>query len=454
MVQQIDLLVLGGGPAGYSAAIRASQLGKSVVVAEKSSMGGTCLNRGCIPTKALLESAHFYGDLANAKKHGISVDVNNLDYEQVVDNKDRTVKRLVSGLQFLLNKREIRIIRGEARFNSEQKIQIGEEIFQPKHVIVATGTAPMEIPGLEPDGKLVLNSDQLLDVKTLPESLVIVGGGVIGCEFATIFASYGVKVTIVELMSQILPPEDKEISQTLTREFKKRKITVLTNSAVKKIIRDDDRVVVEVQQGDSITEIETDRVLVSVGRQAIVPEGFSGELDSRGYIKVNNAFQTNVPHIYAAGDIIGGMQLAHLAFEEGWAAANNICDEKARHKWFVPSCVYTQPEIGSVGLTEEQAREEYGDVTVAKYLLKGNGKAVIVGSDSGFCKLIASSDGIVRGVHIIGPQATELISGATVALEQGLTLEKWGEIIYPHPTVSEAIKETVLSGLGTGLHSL
>ena len=454
MVQQIDLLVLGGGPAGYSAAIRASQLGKTVVVAEKDSIGGTCLNRGCIPTKALLESAQFYRGLANASKHGVALDVSNVDYERVVDNKDETVRRLVNGLQFLLDKREIKIVKGEARFNSENEIQIGEEVFRPNNIVVATGTAPTVIPGLEPDGKLVLNSDQLLDQKTLPKSLFIVGGGVIGCEFATIFASYGVKVTIVELMPQILPPEDREISQVLTREFKKRKIKVLTGAAVKSLIRGDDKVTVEVHQDSKVTELETDRVLISVGRQATLPDGFSGELDSRGYIKVNNSFQTSIPHIYAVGDIIGGMQLAHLAFEEGWAAVNNIYGEKARHKWFVPSCVYTDPEIGSVGLTEEQAREKYGEVHISKYSLKGNGKAVIVGLDSGFCKLVASDDGIVRGVHIIGPQATELISGATVALEQNLTLEKWAEIIYPHPTVSEAIKETILSGLGTGLHSL
>lgn len=454
MSRQIDLLVLGGGPAGYSSAIRARQLGKQVVVVEKERLGGTCLNRGCIPTKALLESANFYGSLKSAQNHGITLDVTGLDYGQVIRKKDKVVQNLVGGLEFLLDRREVEVVVGEARFNSPTEVQVGTEVFHPEKIIVATGTVAAELPGLEPDGRVVLNSDQMLAADTLPKALLIVGGGVIGCEFATIFSSYGVQVTIVELTDQLLPPEDREVSQTLLREFKKRKIQVLTGASVDKLIRGEDEVVVQVTQKGRQREIEADRVLISVGRKPVVPEGFPGELNSRGYLVVNGALQTTVPHIYAAGDVIGGMQLAHLAFEEGWAACDHAFGKNARTQWFVPSCVYTQPEIGSVGLTEAHAREEYGEVIVAKYSLKGNGKAVIAGDDSGFCKIVASTDGVVRGVHIIGPQATELISNATVALERGLTLEQWAEVIYPHPTVSESIKETVLSGLGAGLHSI
>ncbi len=454
MSRQIDLLVLGGGPAGYSSAIRARQLGKQVVVVEKERLGGTCLNRGCIPTKALLESANFYGSLKSAQNHGITLDVTGLDYGQVIQKKDKVVQNLVGGLEFLLDRREVEVVVGEARFNSPTEVQVGTEVFHPEKIIVATGTVAAELPGLEPDGRVVLNSDQMLAADTLPKALLIVGGGVIGCEFATIFSSYGVQVTIVELTDQLLPPEDREVSQTLLREFKKRKIQVLTGASVDKLIRGEDEVVVQVTQKGRQREIEADRVLISVGRKPVVPEGFPGELNSRGYLVVNGALQTTVPHIYAAGDVIGGMQLAHLAFEEGWAACDHAFGKNARTQWFVPSCVYTQPEIGSVGLTEAHAREEYGEVIVAKYSLKGNGKAVIAGDDSGFCKIVASTDGVVRGVHIIGPQATELISNATVALERGLTLEQWAEVIYPHPTVSESIKETVLSGLGAGLHSI
>lgn len=452
--QQIDLLVIGGGPAGYSAAIRARHLGKSVVVIEKSSVGGTCLNRGCIPTKALLESAHFYDSLASAQIHGVTVDVQGLDYAKVVATKDQVVKRMVDGLEFLLDRKEIRVIDGEARFVSATEVQVGEETFQAKNILVATGTVPFELPNLPIDGERVIDSDQLLDRPSLPESLVIVGGGVIGCEFATVFASYGVKVTIVELMPQLLPPEDAEVSQTLTREFKKRKIKVLTGAKVESLRHEPGHVVVEVDHKGKAVEIETDLVLVSVGRKPVLPEGFPADVDPRGFIKVNEQFQTSVPHIYAAGDIIGGIQLAHLAFEEGWAAVNFMAGEPGRNTWFVPGCVYTKPEIASVGLTEQKAKEQYGEVLTAKYSLKGNARAAIAGDDSGFVKFVASTDGVVRGVHIIGPQATELISGAVLGLEQGMTLQQWSEVIYPHPTVSESIKEAVLSGLGIGLHSL
>jgi len=456
LTQQIDLLVIGGGPAGYAAAIRARHLGKSAVVVEKSRVGGTCLNRGCIPTKALLESAHYYGSLTSstAKKHGVTVEVQGLDYSQVIETKDQIVGRMVGGLEFLLDKREIRVIDGEARFVSPTEVAVGDETFKPANILVATGTVPFVLPNMPIDGKRIVDSDQLLDRDSLPESLVIVGGGVIGCEFATIFSSYGVKVTIVELMPQILPPEDGEVSQTLTREFKKRKIKVLTGAKVENVRQEADHAVVEVDHKGRSVEIETELVLVSVGRKPVVPQGFPGEVDPRGYIVVNEKFQTAVPNIYAAGDIIGGIQLAHLAFEEGWAAVNNMFGEPARNEWFVPSCVYTSPEIASVGLTEDQAKEQYGDVITAKYSLKGNAKSVIAGDDSGFVKFVASPDGVVRGVHIIGPQATELISDAALGLEQGLTLQKWAEVVYPHPTVSESIKEAVLSGLGIGLHSL
>ena len=453
MTQQIDLLVIGGGPAGYSAAIRASHLGKTVVVAERNRLGGTCLNRGCIPTKALLESASFYAGLSSAASHGVALEVQRLDYGQVVRGKDQIVQNLVNGLQFLLKKRQIQVLEAEARFLPSGEVQVGDEVFQPAKVLVATGTAPWELPGLEVDGSLVVNSDQLLDRPTLPQSLVIVGGGVIGCEFATIFASYGVQVTIVELMDRLLPTEDAEVSQALAREFKKRKIKVLTGAKVSGIERGE-QALVTVEHKGRTSELAAELVLISVGRRPVLPQGFSGELNAKGYVQVGGDFQTSVPGVYAAGDIIGGVQLAHLAFEEGWAAVNNMFGDPARQEWFLPARGYTKPEIASVGSTEAQAREEYGEVITAKYSLKGNGRAVIAREDSGFVKFVAGPQGKVLGVHIIGPQATELISGAALALEQGLTLEQWAQVVYPHPTVSESIKEAVLSALGCGLHSL
>ncbi|NLJ80352.1 MAG: dihydrolipoyl dehydrogenase [Firmicutes bacterium] len=455
MSRKIDLLVIGGGPAGYSSAIRASQLGKKVVLAEKGSLGGTCLNRGCIPTKALLESAAFYRNLDSAAEHGVSLKLGGFDYHQVAAKKDKIVKRLVNGLGFLLKQRKIEIISGEAVFDSARQVRVGQDVFEPEKIVVSTGTASVELPGLKPDGKFVLDSDQMLAATELPRSLLIVGGGVIGCEFATIFSSFGVEVTIVELMDRLLPPEDQEISRALLREFKKRKIKVLTGSSVQSLERLGEEVRVEVSRGEKRQEITAERVLVSVGRNPVIPQGFPGELTARGYIKVDDSLRTTVDHIYAAGDVIGGLQLAHLAFEEGLAAAGSAFEKTEDQKqWFVPSCVYTQPEIGSVGLTEEEARQKYGEVTVGKYSLKGNGKAVIMDDDAGFFKIVASPDGIIRGVHLIGPQATELIVQAAIILEKNLTLADWAQVIYPHPTVSEAVKETVWSSLGIGLHSI
>ena len=231
-MEQVDLLVIGGGPAGYSAAIRASQLGKSVIIAEKEAVGGTCLNRGCIPTKSLLESARFYRELTTAAKHGVTLEVKDLDYTKVVEQKDVVVTRLVDGLKFLLSRRGVEIVEGEARFLSPTQVEVGDRVFQPEKVVVATGTTPVQLPGLEADGERIFNSEEMLAADTLPNSLLIVGGGVIGCEFAAVFASYGVKVTIAEMQDQILPWDDREISSTLTREFKKRKISVLTKARV------------------------------------------------------------------------------------------------------------------------------------------------------------------------------------------------------------------------------
>ncbi|HHY15226.1 MAG TPA: FAD-dependent oxidoreductase [Firmicutes bacterium] len=313
----------------------------------------------------------------------------------------------------------------------------------------------MELRGLEVDGEYVLNSDQMLAATELPKSLAVVGGGVIGCEFATVFSSFGVDVTIVELMDQLLPPEDEEISRTLQREFRKRKIKVLTGAAVQNLKRQAGQVVLEIERRGKREEITAERVLISVGRRPIIPRGFPGELTEQGYIAVDEFLQTSVDHIYAAGDVIGGLQLAHLAFEEGLAACSNAFqEEKQKAGWFVPSCVYTQPEIGTVGLTEAETKEKYGDAIVGKYLLRGNGKAAIMQDDSGFVKIVASPDGKVRGIHLIGPHATELIAGTSILLEENLTLADWEKIVYPHPTVAESIKETVWSALGIGLHSI
>ncbi len=456
MAKPVDLLIIGGGPAGYCGAIRARQLGKSVVLVEKDAIGGTCLNRGCIPTKAFLESAQLYGSLNQMAEHGVEVSYSSPDFGKVVARKNKVVQRLVQGLVYLLQQKQVQVISGEAEFLSPTAVRVGEAEYEPERILVASGTVPADLPNLPCDGKLVLNSDQILNLETLPESLVIVGGGVIGCEFATVFAAYGVQVTIVELAERILPMEDEDISKTLLREFRKQKIKVLTSARVQQVVPQADGTgVVQVEYKGRVEEQSADCVLVSVGRKAVFPKGFPGAVDGRGLIVVNDQFQTSVPHIYAAGDIIGGMQLAHLAFEEGMAAVDSAFGGSPKGSWQVPRCVYTKPEIGAVGMTEGEARAVYGDeLQIGLFSMKGNGKAVISGMDSGFCKVIADKDGRVLGVHMIGPQVTEIIAGATTVLEHQLSMDDWVETIHPHPTVAESVREAALAALGRGLHSI
>ncbi|MGI6148294.1 MAG: dihydrolipoyl dehydrogenase [Firmicutes bacterium] len=456
MPKQVDLLVIGGGPAGYCGAIRARQLGKSVVLAERDAVGGTCLNRGCIPTKALLESAHLYDNLSRMAEHGVEVSYSAPDLSQVVSRKNGVVQRLVQGLAYLLKQKGVEVLPSEAEFLSPSTVRIGDEVYEPERILVATGTAPADLPNLVCDGKLILNSDQMLDLARMPRTLVIVGGGVIGCEFATVFSAYGVQVTIVEIADTILPMEDKDLSKTLMREFRKNKVKVLTSAQVRGVEPQADGTgIVKVEYKGRVEELAADCVLVSVGRKPVLPKGFPGDVDKRGYITVNTRFQTSVPEIYAAGDVIGGVQLAHLAFEEGMAAIEFAFGGSPKSKWEVPRCVYTQPEIAAVGMTEEQARAVYGDeLQIGQYTLKGNGRAVISGLDSGFCKIIADRSGRVLGVHMIGPQATEIIAGATTVLEHHIALHDWAETIHPHPTVAESVREAVLAALGRGLHSV
>lgn len=455
MSQPVDLLVIGGGPSGYCGAIRGRQLGKSVVLVEKTSVGGTCLNRGCIPTKSLLESAARFRSLSSMSEYGVEVSEAKVNFPQVMAKKDSVVKRLVQGLRYLLKQKGVEVVSGEAEFLTSSTVQVGDVIYEPSCILVATGTAPADLPNLACDGTRILNSDQILELESLPESLLVVGGGVIGCEYATVFSSLGVDVTIVELAESILPTEDQDLSRTLMREFKKNKIKVLTSAQVKQADVDGDAVSVKVEHKGRLEEFVVDQVLVSVGRKPVFPKGFPGEVDGRGYIVVDEKFQTSVPGIYAAGDIIGGIQLAHLAFDEGTAAVEFAFGGSPKAEWQVPRCIYTHPEIAAVGLTESEAREQYGDgIRLSQFSLKGSGKAVISGADSGFCKVIADNRGNVLGVHMIGPQATEIIAEAVAVMEKGISLSDWAEVMHPHPTVAEAVREAVLAGLGRGLHSI
>jgi len=454
--REVELLIVGGGPAGYAAAGRGRQLGLRTLIVEKDAIGGTCLNRGCIPTKSLLESASLYERMHRCDEFGLEASHLGVNYPQVMARKDRIVKNLVGGLGTMLQHRGIEIAEGEARFADQDAVVVDGETplrILPQRTVICTGTVPAHLPMLEPDGRFIFDSDSILLQTSLPESMIIVGGGVIGSEFACIFQSLGVAVTIVELTDGLIPGEDQDLRRALLRELKKKKIKVQTNAKITDAAVGDDGVRVFFEQRGQTKQLHAHACLSAVGRRPVLPSGIELAAEKSGFLRVGDDFRTSVPQVYAAGDVIGGLQLAHLAFFEGIAAVSSSCGEDFASQWHVPRCVYTDPETASVGLSEQEAEEKFGEAIVGMFSLKGNGKAMILGSNSGFCKVVADPSGRVVGFHMIGPHATEMIAGAVVALEQEMTLQQWSQCIHPHPTVSESIHESVLSALGLGLHA-
>ncbi|UJF31213.1 dihydrolipoyl dehydrogenase [Paenibacillus hexagrammi] len=466
-----DIVVLGGGIGGYTAAIRAAQLGKSVAIVERDKMGGTCLHQGCIPSKALLRSAEVLATLKNSEEFGIVSGQSELNFEQVQRRKQGIVDQLHQGLQFLMKKNKITIHNGNGRI-------IGPSIFSPRsgavsvekedgeidmllsqNLIIATGSRPRSLPGLEIDGKHILSSEEALQMDELPKSIVIIGGGVIGVEWASMLNDFGVEVTVVELDKRLVSLEDADVSKELERLFKKRGIRLVTGA---KVIADsiavtDGKVTMRADQAGEIVELSADKVLVSVGRiantEGIGLENTDIQID-KGFIRANRYMQTTESHIYAVGDAIGGLMLAHVAGHEGIIAAEHICghnpDELSAH--LVPKCTYTRPEIASVGLTEEQALEKGHKIKTGKFSFKAIGKALVYGAADGFVKVIADQESNdILGVHMIGPQVTNSITEA--ALAQVLNATPWevGQTIHPHPTLSEALGEAMLAVDGVAI---
>jgi dihydrolipoamide dehydrogenase len=474
MAIEVDVAVLGGGPGGYTAAIRAAQLGKRTAIIEMDKLGGTCLHKGCIPSKSLLRSAEVYATLLKASTYGIDVQENAVmvNFNRVQNRKDQTVEQLHSGLKSLMTKHGITIVKGKGRI-------IGPSIFSPrsgtvavelpdgemesvvsKHLIIATGSRPRQIPGLEADGKLILTSDDALVMEELPASILIVGGGVIGVEWASLLNDFGVEVTILEAADRILPTEDEDISRELARLFRKRGIRILTGTSVRPDTYTGSSEGVSIAAGnvDGDVQLTAACMLVSVGRvpntEGLGLENTDIRTDSNGLISTNAQHQTNERHIYAIGDVIGGVQLAHAAAHEGLAAVEHLSggkpDSVAAHR--IPRCVYSRPEIASVGWTERQAKEKGIQTKTAKLPFGAIGKAIVAGETEGFVKVIADADtNDIVGVHIIGLHATDLIAEA--ALAQLLDATPWeiGQSIHPHPTLSEALGEAMLAldGLST-----
>lgn len=463
MADNTEIAVIGAGPAGYIAALRASQLGAKVVVIEKCELGGTCLNRGCIPTKALLKSTEIYEVVKNASRFGVSTNGVSIDFAKAVARKDSVVKKLVNGVNYLLESSSIGVIKGAATFISQNEVEITKTNGQKQRLvaekfIITSGSVPavLPIPGIDSDD--VITSEEALEITEPPESMVIVGGGVIGVEFATIFASLGTKVTIIEMMHQLIPAIDTEVAEALELTLKEQGVAIYLNSRVETISDSGERKALEFINGEgNKTTITSDKVLVSVGRRADI-EGLglerAGVKTEQGSILVDEYMRTNVLNIYAAGDITGGILLAHVAFEEGRLAAENALGHNTKIDYkAIPNCIFTRPEIASVGLSEEEAKQGGHQLKIGRFPFKANGKAVAMNETEGFVKIIADARyGEILGVHIMGPHATDLISEGTLAIKLEATLDEIIHTIHAHPTLGEAMVESALDADNMAFH--
>jgi len=460
-LKQSDVVIVGGGPAGYVAAIRASQLGGKVILIEKNSLGGTCLNRGCIPTKALLHSVGILESARRGKDYGINVGELIIDFAKMMSHKDAVVNTLVTGVQYLMRNNNIEVIKGTGKLISPTEIEVDsgqKEVVKAAKVVLAPGSVPSVVPIPGVDGSAVITSDDILQLAEIPRSLLVIGGGVIGVEFATIFAKLGTKVTTVEMLPQIIPTEDQELSVSLKRVLERDGIKIFNNAQVNRI---EDNPgggkLVSVTTGEGEQKLTAELVLVAVGRKSnIAGLGLEkvGIKTERGSVVVNDRMETNIPGIYAAGDAVGGIQLAHLASTEGEVAVENALGEKSVIDYrVVPRCIYTMPEVAAVGLTESQAREEGLNLRVGRFPFTANPKAVILGQPDGFIKVLSDTrSGEIFGIHIFGPQATELISEAALAMRIKATVSEISSTIHAHPTLSEAVRETALDAQGMVIH--
>lgn len=472
MAHEYDVVILGGGTGGYVAAIRAAQLGLKTAVVEKAKLGGTCLHKGCIPSKALLRSAEVYRTAKESETFGVEVAGVKLQFEQVQNRKNSIIKTLHAGIEGLMKKGKIDVYYGTGRILgpsifspmpgtiSVELADGGEnEMLVPTNVIIATGSKPATLEGIPVDGERILNSDHALELESLPASILIVGGGVIGIEWASMLCDFGVDVTVLEYGARILPTEDADISKEMTKALTKRGVRIVTNARMQtETLKADEEVSITVTAGDTTETYSAEKMLVSVGRTANT-EGIGLEnteiVTERSYIQVNANYQTKESHIYAIGDAIGGMQLAHVASHEGIVAVEHIAGHKteAIHYPNVARCIYSYPEASSVGLTESQAKEQGFDVKVAKFPFKAIGKALVHGDAEGFVKMIADSKtNDLLGVHMIGPHVTDMISESALALLLDASPWEIAQTIHPHPSLSEIIGEAALAIEGRAIH--
>ena len=466
-----DVIIIGSGPGGYVTAIRAAQLGFKTAIVERHYLGGICSNWGCIPTKALLRSAEIYHAMQHAKDYGLKADNVSFDPAAVIKRSRGVAGRMNSGVSFLMKKNKVSVIWGEAAIDAPGKITVkastvqapkdslGPASYQAKHIVIATGARPRVLTGLEPDKKLVWTYFEAMAPDKMPKSLLVVGSGAIGIEFASFYRTMGADVTVVELLPQILPVEDAEIAAVARKAFEKQGIKILTGAKVTRLDKKADGVTATIDDGKGGTQtIEAERVISAVGVvgnvEGIGPEKLDVKIE-RGIIAVDNLNRTNVPGIYAIGDVAGPPMLAHKAEHEGV-----ICIEAIKglhphpmNKGLIPGCTYCAPQIASVGLTEQAAKDKKLDIRVGRFPFVGNGKAVALGEDQGLTKVIFDKKtGQLLGAHMVGPEVTELIQGYVVAMNLETTEEELIHTVFPHPTLSETMKEAVLDAYGRVLN--
>ena len=466
-----DVIIIGAGPGGYVTAIRAAQLGFKTAIVEKAYLGGICNNWGCIPTKALLRSAEVYHLMQHAKDYGLAAEKISFDLQAVVQRSRGVAKRLNDGVGFLFRKNKVTVIWGEAIIDAPGKITVkkspveapkgasGEGTYQAKHIIIASGARPRVLPGLEPDKKLVWTYFEAMVPDKMPKSLLVVGSGAIGIEFASFFRTMGAEVTVVEVLPQILPVEDAEISKFAHKAFEKQGIKIFTNTKVTKLEKKRDSVVATVDDGKGKPQtIEVDRVISAVGVVGNTENlGLEklGVKTERGVIAIDGYCKTNVPGIYAIGDVVGPPMLAHKAEHEGIICVEAIKGMRPHpmDKNLIPGCTYCNPQIASVGLTEAKAKEGGREIRVGRFPFIGNGKAIALGEDQGLVKVVFDKKtGQLLGAHMVGAEVTELIQGYVVAMNLETTEEELMHTIFPHPTLSEMMKEAVLDAYGRVLN--
>ena len=459
-----DIIVIGSGPGGYVAAVRAAQAGKRTAIVEREALGGVCLNWGCIPTKALLKSASVYHYVKNAAAYGIDIEGDaKADITKIVARSRGVAETMSKGIDFLMKKNKIDVLRGHGSIESKGVVVVeneeGRTLYEADHIILATGARPRQMPFIPVDGEKIITSREALVVKELPESIIVIGSGAIGSEFAFLFAQLGVKVTIVEYLPNLMPLEDEEVSKTMERAFRKMRATVYTGTTVKAArVNDEGRCEVDIEGKKGAETLVADMVLAAVGiktnTENIGLEKVGIELE-RDKIKVDEHYQTAVEGIYAIGDLIPTPALAHVASAEAIHCVDAICGRSPQPIDYstIPSCVYTSPEVASVGLTEKQATEKGIELKVGRFQFTASGKAAAAGERDGFVKLLfdAATDKLI-GAHFVGMNVTEMIAEPTVAKALGATAEVLAHTIHPHPTMNEAVMEAAEAAMGHAIH--